>query len=423
MNIFKKAKNNQTSPEVEFIAETEDLPLDHVMSRFAEGEIAIFKNTLRNINPVGVGKGLKTKVNANIGSSPDFFDLETELKKLDAAIQAGADTIMDLSIGGDISYFRKKITAKSSVPLGTVPLYETAVEMTRNKKSIMDMTIKDFLNVVQKQAEEGVDFMTIHSGITLQSIESLKSQKRIIGITSRGGSILAEWMALNKKENPLYEYYDEILDILAEYNIVISLGDSLRPGAINDANDRGQVHEMILLGELARRARAKGVQAIIEGPGHVPLNMIADNIRLQKKLCDNAPYYVLGPLVTDIAPGYDHITSAIGGAIAASEGADFLCYVTPAEHLKLPDIEDVKEGVIASKIAAHAGDIVKLGHKAKKWDDNMSMARKKLDWEKMYSFSIDEDKARRVRSEMPSGDDSLCSMCGEFCAIKRNEMQ
>ena len=261
--------------------------------------------------------------------------------------------------------------------------------------------------------------MTIHSGITRASLESLRSQERILGITSRGGSILSEWIARNNKENPLYEHYDRILDILAEYNVAISLGDSLRPGAIHDASDRGQIHEMIILGDLARRARLKGVQAIIEGPGHMPLDKIADNIRLEKSLCDDAPYYVLGPLVTDIAPGYDHITSAIGGAIAAASGADFLCYVTPAEHLRLPNAEDVKEGVIASRIAAHAADIVKLGHRAKKWDDEMSRARHQLDWNAMFRLAIDEEKATRFRSQLPSGVDDQCSMCGEFCAIKK----
>ncbi|PKL37661.1 MAG: phosphomethylpyrimidine synthase [Spirochaetae bacterium HGW-Spirochaetae-1] len=420
MNIFVQARQGIVTPEVNYVAGKEVLSIEHVMTHFARGEIVIFKNKKRDINPVGVGKGLTTKINANIGTSPDLFNLDTELEKLKMAVKYGADAVMDLSIGGDVTFFRRKILENSSVPLGTVPLYETAKEMTDQKKSIMEMTIKDFLKVIQRQAEEGVDFMTIHSGVTRQSVESLRSQKRIIGITSRGGSILGEWMKLNKKENPLYEHYDEILDILAEYNIVISLGDGLRPGATHEANDRGQIHEMVILGDLARRAREKGVQAIIEGPGHMPLNMIADNMRLEKTLCDGAPYYVLGPLVTDVAPGYDHITGAIGGAIAAASGADFLCYVTPAEHLRLPTVEDVREGVIASKIAAHAGDIVKLGDKARAWDDEMSRARKSRNWEEMYRLALDEDKARKYRSDLPSDMDDQCSMCGEFCAIKRD---
>lgn len=418
MNIFQKAKEGVLSPEVKRIAEIEGVSVDTVLSLFAKGEIVIFKNSMRKIEPVAVGRGLSTKVNANIGSSPDMFDIEAELEKLRISVEYGADTIMDLSTGGDVSSFRKKIIEESPVPLGTVPIYEAAVLMMSRKKSFMEMTIEDYLKIVRDQAEDGVDFMTIHSGVTRDSLESLRSQERLIGITSRGGSILAEWITMNKKENPLYEYYDEILDILAEYNIVISLGDGLRPGCIKDASDRGQIHEMILLGQLARRAREKGVQAIIEGPGHVPLDMIADNMKLEKAICDNAPYYVLGPIVTDVAPGYDHITSAIGGAIAAASGADFLCYVTPAEHLRLPSVEDVKEGVIASKIAAHAGDIVKYGDRAKQWDNSMSEARKKLDWDAMFRLSMDRKKTEKYRSEIPSNADQ-CSMCGEFCAIKK----
>ena len=419
-NTFINSKKGIISPEIEYIAGIENLPVDQILKPFSQGEIVIFKNRLRDIKPVAVGKGLKTKINANIGSSPDLCDIDIELEKLKTAIEAGTDTIMDLSIGGDIPYFREMITKESSVPLGTVPIYEVAANMVKKRKSIMEMTIDDFLTVIKLQAEGGVDFMTIHSGVTRDSLESLNSQERIIGITSRGGSILAEWIMRNKKENPLFEYYDDVLDILAEYNIVISLGDGLRPGCISDASDRGQIHEMILLGELARRAREKGVQVIIEGPGHVPLDMIADNMRLEKSLCDGAPYYVLGPIVTDIAPGYDHITSAIGGAIAAASGADFLCYVTPAEHLRLPTIEDVKEGVIASKIAAHAGDLVKLREGSIQWDNDISNARKSRDWEQMFELSLDKEKAQRYRSEIPSDQDQ-CSMCGEFCAIKRDK--
>jgi phosphomethylpyrimidine synthase len=420
MNIFEMARGGTVPPEVEEVARCEGVGVDQVMQYFASGKIAIMKNSLRSIRPVAVGRGMTTKVNANIGTSPDLFDLKTELEKLEAAVEAGADAVMDLSTGGDLAMFRKKILEHSPLPLGTVPLYEVAVRMMHRRKSLMEMSIDDFLEVIAHQAEEGVDFMTIHSGVTRESVNSLRSQKRIIGITSRGGSIIAEWMAANKRENPLYEHYDEILDILRKYNVVISLGDGLRPGALHDASDRGQIHEMIMLGDLARRAREKGVQAIIEGPGHVPLDMIADTMRLEKSLCDGAPYYVLGPLVTDVAPGYDHISGAIGGAIAAMSGADFLCYVTPAEHLRLPDAQDVWEGVMASRIAAHAADIVKLGGRARKWDDDMSAARKKRDWEAMYGLALDEKKARRYRSQIPSGNDDQCSMCGEFCAIKRN---
>lgn len=420
MNIFSQAKKGIIPDEIRTVAEAESVTVDELFKNFSRGKVSIMKNRLRKINPVAVGTGLRTKVNANIGTSPDLFDLNIELEKLDAAVKAGADAIMDLSTGGDLSLFRKEILKHSPLPLGTVPIYETAVRMVSQKKSMTEMRINDFIDVIKIQAEEGVDFMTIHSGVTLASVKSLHSQKRITGITSRGGAILAEWMKYNKRENPLFEHYDEILDILAEYNVVISLGDGLRPGSIHDAGDRGQLHEMIILGELAARAKEKNVQVIIEGPGHVPLDMVADNIRLEKKLCDDAPYYVLGPLVTDIAPGYDHITGAIGGAIAASAGADFLCYVTPAEHLRLPDANDVKEGVIASRIAAHAGDIVKYGKRASAIDDKMSHARKARNWSDMYSISIDREKAEKYRKAVPSCEDDQCSMCGEFCSMKRD---
>ena len=420
MNIFQKAKENIISDEIKYIAQQEELSLDFVIKHFVSGEIVILKNSLRNINPVALGKGISTKINANIGSSPDMFVLEDEMEKLRAAIKYGADAVMDLSIGGDVTHFRRKIIENSPIPLGTVPIYEVVKELTDRKKSVMEMTIDDFLMIVERQAKEGVDFMTIHSGITRASLESLHSQKRLVGITSRGGSILAEWMKKNQKENPLYEYYDDILDIMAQYNCVISLGDGLRPGGIHDANDRGQIHEMVELGNLTKRAKEKGVQVVIEGPGHMPLNLIEANMKLQKTLCDGAPYYVLGPLVTDIAPGYDHITGAIGGAIAAASGADFLCYVTPAEHLRLPSVDDVREGVIASKIAAHAADIVKLGEKARKKDNQMSAARKQRDWETMYKLAIDPEKAQKYRSQIPSNLDDQCSMCGDFCAMKRD---
>ena len=420
MIIPNKTKEYLITTDIKYISNKEEVPQEYVAQMLELGEIVILKNINRDIDPCALGTGLRTKINANIGSSPDSSDMKVELEKLSVLIEAGADTVMDLSIGGDIQNFRRTILQASSIPFGTVPIYEAAVDMLNNKKNITDMSIDDFLNVVQRKAEDGVDFMTIHAGVTRESLESLYSQKRIIGITSRGGSILAEWISKNNKENPLYQHYNDILDILKQYNVVISLGDGLRPGCINDASDRGQTHEMILLGTLARRAKERGVQVIIEGPGHVPLDIIADNVRLAKHLCDNAPYYVLGPLVTDVAPGYDHITAAIGGAIAAANGADFLCYVTPAEHLRLPTIADVHEGVIASRIAAHAADLVKMRDKSKKWDDNMSNARMHRDWEKMHSYSIDSAKARKLRNEIPSDDDQ-CSMCGKFCAIKNKE--
>jgi phosphomethylpyrimidine synthase len=419
MNLLNRTENDSIPEEVSRVALAEGVPAGEVLEGLRDGTVVIMKNNLRDIHPVGVGKGLSTKVNANLGTSPDLFDMEVELAKLDTAVRYGADAVMDLSTGGDLREFRQAILEHSPLPLGTVPLYEVAVRMSQQQKSVIDMTLHDFLETIELQARDGVDFMTIHSGVTRDSLRSLHSQERIIGITSRGGSILAEWIAHHGKENPLYEHYDEILDILAHYDVVISLGDGLRPGSLADAQDRGQVHEMIILGELAARARERGVQAIIEGPGHMPLDRIEENMKLEKSICNGAPYYVLGPLVTDIAPGYDHITSAIGGALAASSGADFLCYVTPAEHLRLPDVDDVREGVVASRIAAHAADIVKYGKRARRWDDEMSAARRERDWERMYTLSMDPVKARQYRSEIPSNLDDQCSMCGDFCAIKR----
>lgn len=405
--------------EVEQVAAREGVDAARLRDDFAAGAVAIIKNSLRNIQPVGVGKGLKTKINANIGWSPDRLDSEIELKKLSVAIEFGADTVMDLSIGGDPVGMLKLVLERSSVPVGTVPLYQAAAKMRTKSKSVLDMTIDDFLSVIEAQARAGVDFMTIHAGVTRGAMESLKSQPRLTGITSRGGSIIAEWMTHNGRENPLYERYSDVLDIMAEFNVVISLGDGLRPGSLHDAQDRGQLHEMIVLGELARRAREKGVQAIIEGPGHMQLDRIADNMRLEKTLCDGAPYYVLGPLVTDIAPGYDHITAAIGGAVAAASGADFLCYVTPAEHLRLPTPDDVREGVVASRIAAHAADVVKMGSYARASDDAMSSARRERSWNDMFKHAIDPQRARSMRGELPSAEEDQCSMCGEYCAMKR----
>ncbi len=420
MNLLQKARQGTMAPEIEYAARTEGIEPAEALRACAAGTLVIVKNERRTIPPMAVGAGTRTKINANIGASPDLTDEAMEIEKLRTAEEAGADTIMDLSIGPGTQAMRRKLLSLTKLPLGTVPLYETAALLIEAKKSVLDLTLDDFLETIRCQAEEGVDFMTIHSGVTRESVRSLKTAERIIGITSRGGSILAEWMAYHKKENPLYEHYDKILDIMSAYNVVISLGDGLRPGALHDAGDRGQIHEMILLGELAERARDRGVQAIIEGPGHMPLDMIADNMRLEKALCGGAPYYVLGPLVTDVAPGYDHITGAIGGAIAAASGADFLCYVTPAEHLRLPGPEEVRAGVMASRIAAHAADIVKLGRRAREWDDKMSRARKKRDFDEMFKLALDERSARAMRGQLPSTEEDQCSMCGEFCAIKRS---
>jgi phosphomethylpyrimidine synthase len=367
---------------------------------------------------MGIGRGLRTKINANIGTSRDCMNVEEELKKLAVAIEAGADTIMDLSTGGSIDEVRKEIVRHSTVPVGTVPIYQAAIEAVGRKKAMVEMTVDEIFAVIERQAEDGIDFITVHCGLTREAARRLKKEGRLMDVVSRGGAFTIEWMAYNKKENPLYEYYDRLLELARSYDLTLSLGDGMRPGSIADATDRAQVQELIVLGELAQQALEKGVQVMIEGPGHVPINQIEANILLQKQLCHGAPFYVLGPLVTDAAPGYDHITSAIGGALAASYGADFLCYVTPSEHLRLPTIEDVREGVIASKIAAHAGDIAKGVKGAMERDIAMSRCRKNLDWKGQIEASLDPIKAKALRDSRTPAEDDVCTMCGEFCAIK-----
>ncbi|MEW6615967.1 MAG: phosphomethylpyrimidine synthase ThiC [Thermodesulfobacteriota bacterium] len=386
----------------------------------SEGNTIIARNIKhKSIRPLAIGKGLRTKINANIGTSKDHVDVSEELEKMRVAIKAGADTIMDLSTWGEVDEIRKEVIKESSVPVGTVPIYQAAVETVQKKKeSIVHMTVEDIFKVIEKHVEDGIDFITVHCGVTRESVGRLKKEGRLMDIVSRGGAFLVEWMAYNNKENPLFEYFDSLLDIAREYDVALSLGDGLRPGSLADATDRGQIQELILLGELTERAWAVDVQVMIEGPGHVPMNQIEANVLLEKRLCHGAPFYVLGPLVTDLAPGYDHITSAIGGAIAASAGADFLCYVTPSEHLGLPSIDDVREGVIASKIAAHAADIAKGIKGAIEEDNRMAMSRKKLDWESQINLALDPEKARRIRNSRKPEDSDVCTMCGEFCAIK-----
>ncbi|OGP30021.1 MAG: phosphomethylpyrimidine synthase, partial [Deltaproteobacteria bacterium GWC2_42_11] len=384
----------------------------------ADGNIVITKNKKHDIEPLAIGKGLRTKVNTNIGTSQDRVDMALELEKLKTAVEAGTDAVMDLSTGGDIDNIRKAIIKESLVSVGTVPVYQAALEAVKKGKSFVEMEADELFDIIRRHADDGVDFITVHCGVTRRSIERIKKEGRIMGIVSRGGALTAEWMNYNKKENPLFENYDRLLKIAKEYDMVLSLGDGLRPGCIADATDRGQIDELITLGELTEIAWKEGIQVMIEGPGHMPLNQIEANILLQKRLCHNAPFYVLGPLVTDIAPGYDHITSAIGGAIAAKAGADFLCYVTPSEHLRLPTVEDVREGVIASRIAAHAGDIAKGVKGAMDWDMNMSRARKALNWDEQIRLSIDPQKARALRESSPPSDKDVCTMCGSLCAIK-----
>ncbi len=421
METLKKlAEKGILTEEIKICAEKEGVSPEFIARGIAKGEIVLTKNKKSKLSqPCAIGKGLKTKVNVNIGTSKDRPFIEEELAKLEIALKYGTDTVMDLSTGGPIDEIRKLIREKCPVPLGTVPIYQAALEaVEKHHKSIVDITVSEFFEVIQKQAEDGVDFMTIHCGINKQALERLKNKERILGVVSRGGSFIIEWMVYNNKENPFYEYYDELLDLAATYDITLSLGDGLRPGCIADATDAPQLQELITLGELTLRAWEKGVQVMIEGPGHVPLNQIEANIKLQKQLCYNAPFYVLGPLPTDIAPGYDHIVGAVGGALAASAGADFLCYLTPAEHLRLPTLEDVKEGLIASKIAAHIADLVKGVKGAWEWDLEMAKARAKLDWEKQIALSIDPEKARKYRLEGGISRSKACTMCGEYCAIK-----
>ena len=401
-------------------AQEEGVSPQELCHGIASGCIVIPVNKKRKLRRfVGLGKGLKTKINANIGTSKDHVDIDHEMEKMKIAVDMGADAIMDLSTGGAIDEIRQSILEKCPVPLGTVPIYQAAVETVERKKAAMvKMTVEDIFRTIEKQAESGVDFMTVHCGITRESVARLKKSERIMGVVSRGGAFILEWMEYNRKENPLYEHYDELLKIAKEYDVTLSLGDGFRPGCLADATDLGQIQELIILGELTQRAWAEGVQVIIEGPGHMPMDQIAANVLLQKKLCFGAPFYVLGPLVTDIAPGYDHITSAIGGAIAAAAGADFLCYVTPAEHLKLPSLDDVKEGVIASRIAAHAADIAKRVPGAIVEDEKMARCRSNLDWEAQIKLSVDPEKARNYREEGGAYTGPTCTMCGEYCAIK-----
>lgn len=419
MTQILQARAGRITPEMAKAAEKENVSPEFIAAGLIAGTISIPASVNhKNLDPVGIGAGLKTKVNANIGTSPQFPEIEKELVKLRAAVEAGADAIMDLSTGGDIDSCRKRIMKECAVCVGTVPVYQAIVESRENYGNLIDMSAEDLFKVIEKQAIDGVDFVTVHCGVTMEVVERLRREGRITDIVSRGGAFLAGWMLHHERENPLYEQYDRLLEIALKYDLTLSLGDGLRPGCLADATDRSQVQELIILGELVDRARAQGVQVLVEGPGHVPLNQIQANILLQKRLCKGAPFYVLGPLVTDVAPGYDHITSAIGGAIAASAGADFLCYVTPAEHLGLPTEQDVREGVIAARIAGHAADLVKGIPGARDWDDAMARARKSLDWETQLKLAIDPVKARAMREEKNPGEIKECTMCGEFCAMK-----
>jgi len=419
MGQIEEAKKGNVTPEMEFVARDEGLTPDQLAAGVAEGKIVILKNSRRDGKKVfGVGKGLRTKNNANIGTSRDACDVEYELRKLEVSVRFGADTVMDLSTGGNVRDIRRKVLDKSPLPVGSVPIYQAATRALEARKPFHEVTADELFAVMEENARDGIDFITVHCGVTRASLQALRDQGRVLGVISRGGALLVDWMIENDAENPLYAQYDRLLDIAHEYDVTLSLGDGMRPGCIADATDRAQIQELLTLGDLAKQALERGVQVMIEGPGHIPLHQIAENIKLEKELCNEAPFFVLGPLVTDIAPGYDHITAAIGGAVAAWMGADFLCYVTPGEHLRLPTIEDVREGVIAARIAAHAADIAKGIKGASEKDLALSLLRQKRDWQGQIAASIDPEKAREYHESSPSSLDDVCSMCSELCSIR-----
>jgi phosphomethylpyrimidine synthase len=421
MTRIELAKKGIITDETKEVALSEGIAPEKLASDIARGLTVITRNISHEIKPLGIGAGLRTKINANIGTSKDKVSFDDEKQKLDVLVQYGADAVMDLSTGGPVKDLRRLLLRQSPVAVGTVPIYEAAIIAAETRGTIARMTADDMFQVIEQHAEEGVDFVTVHCGVTRRSIERLKEEGRILDIVSRGGSFLLEWMIYNDRENPLFEDYDRLLEIAKKHDLTLSLGDGLRPGCLEDATDRSQVEELLTLGELRDRAVGRGIQVIIEGPGHVPLNQVELNIKIQKELCKGAPFYVLGPLVTDIAMGYDHIAAAIGGALAGAAGADFLCYVTPAEHIRLPNLEDVKEGVIASKIAAHAADIAKGVPGAIDRDRQMAICRKNLDWKGQIALSLNPERVRKWRSEVPLAEQDVCSMCGEFCAIRTVE--
>lgn len=417
---MEAAKKGIVTKEMEIVAQKEQMDTKELMELVAKGTVAIPANiNHKSLSAEGIGDGLKTKINVNLGISGDCKDYTLEFEKVKMAIDFGAEAIMDLSNYGKTNTFRKQLIEYSPAMIGTVPMYDAIGYL---EKDLLDIKAEDFLKVVEAHAKEGVDFMTIHAGINKRAVECLKRDKRKMNIVSRGGSLLFAWMEMTENENPFYEHYDEVLDILREYDCTISLGDALRPGCIDDSTDAGQISELIELGALTERAWQRDVQVMVEGPGHMAMNEIAANMKIQKRICHNAPFYVLGPLVTDIAPGYDHITSAIGGAIAANNGANFLCYVTPAEHLRLPDLSDVKEGIIASKIAAHAADIANGIKGARDIDNKMADARHKLDWDAMFEVAIDKEKAKRYYESTPVSERHTCSMCGKMCAVRTTNL-
>ncbi len=418
MTQLELAREGTLSKAIRFVAQKEGIDPKTVCEMVADGSVVIPANiNHKRLEPCGIGKALRTKVNANIGTSSDYGDVNTEMEKLQAAASARADTVMDLSTGGDINAIRRAIIASTSLPLGTVPLYQAGIEAIEKWGAIVSMPVDHLFAVIEEQAEDGVDFMTVHCGVTQKAVNRLRQSPRVTDVVSRGGAFVIGWMLHNEQENPLYEHYDRLLDIARRHDVTLSLGDGLRPGSLADASDRPQIEELLTIGELVEQSRAAGVQVMVEGPGHVPLDQIAANVQLEKLVCKGAPFYVLGPLVTDIGAGYDHITAAIGGAIAAAYGADYLCYVTPSEHLSLPEPDDVREGVLATRLAAHAGDIVKGVKGALDWDLKMSLARKNLDWQEQIKLALDPGRAGKARTQHDTSG-SGCSMCGQYCAME-----
>ncbi|MBC7081779.1 MAG: phosphomethylpyrimidine synthase ThiC [Thermoplasmatales archaeon] len=417
MTIMEEAKRGKVTDEIKEVAKKEGIEKEVVMRRVAEGKIVIPRNPIHFPKVIGIGKGLRVKVNANIGTSMEYAKVEEEIEKAKVAMKYGAHAVMDLSTGGNLDMIRSKLLKTVNIPFGTVPIYQAGIEAMRKKGAIVEMSSDDILGAYEKHAKQGVDFAVAHVGVTKESVERLKKQKRLIPMVSRGGAFLMAWIIHNEEENPLYKEFDYLLEIAREYDMTLSLGDGMRSGAIYDSNDRAKFQELLIIGELVERSREKGVQTMVEGPGHMPLNDIEANIKVMKKVTNEAPYFVLGPLVTDIAPGYDHFVAGIGGAIAGYYGADFLCYVTPAEHLSLPSIEDVKEGVITARIAAHAADLARGIDRD--IDEKFSIAREKLDWKKMFELAIDSEKAKKYREKRrPKKAKEACSMCGKLCAIE-----
>lgn len=417
---LESARKGILTDQMKRVAEEEGVDAEGLRRGIAEGKTILLSNVRRpNVEPVAIGEGVRTKVNANIGTSRDHADPEVEQEKAERAWKAGADTLMDLSTGGDIDGIRRQIIRTVPIPIGTVPFYQAAIETVASERRLVDMEAEDLFSMIERHVLDGVDFLTVHCGVTLLSKERMEAEGRLMDVVSRGGSFHIEWMVAQNKENPLFEQFDRLLEIAHDCDAALSLGDGFRPGCVVDATDRAQIQELIVIGELAQRAQKAGVQVMIEGPGHVPLDQIATNVMLEKKLCHGAPFYVLGPIVTDVAPGYDHITAAIGGALAASAGADYLCYVTPSEHLRLPTPEDVWDGVMASRIAAHAADLAKGFPGAAAWDRRMAEYRKRMDWEGQIKEAIDPERARELRASSLPEDEDVCTMCAEFCAIKK----